>query len=402
MSLNVKSDPTSLKNVLNALQNSSRLKHWDKPPRDYGPDNPEDSEYNTNGLKWVGDMSKITLSPGFSFEADSGGETESEDAAESDKEDETDSQEESRVSSSLQWIDPKEELDDEATCEALVTSRKALYARQLIEKMEEMKLEEEIQQKVKRKCKDKYNEYMKQLENIYKNAEIQKKEYFDQRNKSLEQEETQLRHREEDDAKIIKKQEEEYSQYIAQESRKLLAIVEEAQRKEAEQASQRRALINQLQNSKGSFVTKISQMNQQLNDLQDRQFLEPSTESFLNDTLTHVSEVIDGAEQESVGQPDLQLAQQTLQDAIVYVDNLNANLKAKVEEKKKNLQLEEQRKAAKEAEEAAAAAQAQAQCPSLVESIEYEHRFVHCTILFKVCRDAEESGALSECPRPGG
>lgn len=52
-------------------------------------------------------------------------------------------------SPSLQWIDPKEELDDEATCEALVTSRKALYARQLIEKMEEMKLEEEIQQNVK-------------------------------------------------------------------------------------------------------------------------------------------------------------------------------------------------------------------------------------------------------------
>lgn len=48
---------------------------------------------------------------------------------------------------------------------------------------------------------------MRQLENIYKNAEVQKKEYFDQRNKSLELEETQLRRREEDDAKIIKKQE---------------------------------------------------------------------------------------------------------------------------------------------------------------------------------------------------
>lgn len=48
---------------------------------------------------------------------------------------------------------------------------------------------------------------MKQLENIYKNAEIQRKEYLDQRDRSLELEETQLRRREEDDAKIIKKQE---------------------------------------------------------------------------------------------------------------------------------------------------------------------------------------------------
>lgn len=72
-----------------------------KIQRDYKPlmtSSPfQDSEYNTNGLKWVGDMSKITLSPGFSFGADSGGETESDDAADSDKEDETDSQEESRI-----------------------------------------------------------------------------------------------------------------------------------------------------------------------------------------------------------------------------------------------------------------------------------------------------------------
>lgn len=28
-------------NVINALKNSNRLKHWDKPPKDFGPNNPE-------------------------------------------------------------------------------------------------------------------------------------------------------------------------------------------------------------------------------------------------------------------------------------------------------------------------------------------------------------------------
>lgn len=35
------SDPTNLQEILSALKNSKKLQHWDKPPRDFGPDNPE-------------------------------------------------------------------------------------------------------------------------------------------------------------------------------------------------------------------------------------------------------------------------------------------------------------------------------------------------------------------------
>lgn len=32
---------TNLQAVLSALKNSKKLQHWDKPPKDFGPDNPE-------------------------------------------------------------------------------------------------------------------------------------------------------------------------------------------------------------------------------------------------------------------------------------------------------------------------------------------------------------------------
>ncbi|KAG7173972.1 hypothetical protein Hamer_G029933, partial [Homarus americanus] len=114
----------------------------------------------------------------------------------------------------------------------------------------------------------------------------------------------------------------EYSQYVTERSSRLLEVVEDARRKEAEQADIRRALVNQLHNAKEIYVTKLTQMQQLLGEFEGSETLDSQTETMLNHTVTHVEDVLHSAIQNVATQTQLNEAQNSLQQKLRYVDTI--------------------------------------------------------------------------------
>ncbi|XP_045626092.2 mRNA export factor GLE1 [Procambarus clarkii] len=318
-------DPTSLNNVLIALKQSEKLKHWDKPPREFGPDNPEDSDYNRNGLKDVGDFSSVTVSPGFCFGESQVSEEESKPITP-----------ESEVTCDTEFrIDPGEELQNECQWGSLEVAKRAREQYQLMMQLEEMSLEDEIKQRLQEKVSARYRTYLNKLEEIQRVFETKLHQYYHQRDEKLEREEYRLRQQKEEAIKAVKKCESDYSHYISERSSWLLEVMEDARRKEAEQADIRRALVNDLLNAKETFVVKLAQMQQLLEEFEGSEVLDSNTESILNQTVSHVECLLNNANQSSATQKQLNEAQSSLQVGLGCINTITQTLNSKKEERAK-------------------------------------------------------------------
>ncbi|KAK8737189.1 hypothetical protein OTU49_017433 [Cherax quadricarinatus] len=337
-------DPTSLKSVLSALSSSEKLKHWHKPPQDYGPDNPEDSDYNRNGLKDVGDLTSITISPGFSF----GNANEDEDSKPLATEAEI------THDAFAFTIDPSEELGEEYRCDSLILAKRAQEQYQIMQQLENMSLEEECKQEFQKRIKARYREYVSKLSEIHAEHNNKIQQYYQKRNEELAHEEYRLRQQQEDVIDAVKKCNHEYSQYVSERSSWLLGVVEDARRKEAEQADLRRALVNHLLNTKETYIVKLTQMHQLLREFEGTESLDSKTESLLNQTVTQVEDVLNNATQNTVTQKQLNEAQNSLQMGLSCVDTIIQTLNTKKEERAK-LETERINQEAEEAKLKAAA-----------------------------------------------
>ncbi|XP_042214557.1 uncharacterized protein LOC121861075 [Homarus americanus] len=188
-------DPTSLRNVLNALKNSEKLKHWDKPPRDFGPDNPEDSDYNRNGLKDVGDLSNITISPGCSFIFDVDSEEDPEPKS-------------AKFGTSCDIynvsMEPEEELPEVSRCNSLVIAQRAQEQCRTLQQIEVMSLEEENRYIIYKNSKARREDYMRKLSSIQIKYDKDIEQYYHDRDEKLKLEEHRLRQQEEDASLAVK------------------------------------------------------------------------------------------------------------------------------------------------------------------------------------------------------
>lgn len=333
-------DPTSLNNILNALRNSKRLKHWDKPPKDFGPENPEDSEYNRNGLKDVGDLSRITISPGFSFGIND----------EVEEEHTPGTVEDDSTTNILQDImDSDEELHQEIRCDSLDIARTARQQYRLALRLEEMSLEEEYKQAVWKRSKAHHAAYLKKLSEIRENYDEKMMQYYLERDEKLALEEGRLRKQNEDIIQAVKQCENEYRQYATKRSSQLLEVVEDTRRKENELADRRRAFVNQLHSAKASYITKLTQMRQLLGEFEDSETLDSQTEGFLNETISHVEDILNSANENTTTQKQLDEAQNSLQEGLNCIDAITQTLNVKKAEKAK-LEAEKAEKAAAQLE----------------------------------------------------
>ncbi|XP_045128492.1 nucleoporin Gle1-like [Portunus trituberculatus] len=247
-------------NVINALKNSKRLRHWDKPPEDYGPSNPEDSDYNRNGLKDVGDLSKVDFSRQFSFTTEV--ETKKECQEENKDEVPTDFQH------SFCSAEEPSECDQLYVPTSLDIARKAFEQYKLNLLLEKLSLEKSYKEAIQRKTQQKQEAYLQCLNTIYAQHEKEVEKHHLVQQEKIKHEENLLRQQEEEAQTAVQRCKKEYTSQVSRQSSQLLEAVESARRQEAEQANLVQSLIAQLQASHVDFVAKQDVMYRLLKELE--------------------------------------------------------------------------------------------------------------------------------------
>ncbi|CAL4087445.1 unnamed protein product, partial [Meganyctiphanes norvegica] len=170
-----------LNNVLEALRNSSKLKHWNKPL-------PSDTELEDNPLKHVGDISIFPANPKFSF-----GDEEDEDNAEETENDIANilktqyDREEKQSLMKIKSEDPFIELGSEAPID--VTFENIMnYQQNLFHQMEQLQLEEDYKKQLQENRFRRHQEYTQKLSQIRDAAEQQLENYISQREQQTSEE----------------------------------------------------------------------------------------------------------------------------------------------------------------------------------------------------------------------
>lgn len=311
-------------NVINALKNSKRLRHWDKPPEDYGPSNPEDSDYNRNGLKDVGDLSKVDFSRQFSFTTQV--ETKEECQEEDKDEEPTDFQH------SFYSAEGASECGQQYIPTSLEIARKAYEQYKLNLLLEKLSLEKSYKEAIQRKTQQKQEAYLHCLSTIYAQHEREVEKHHLIQQEKIKHEENLLRQKEEEAQTAVQRCKKEYTTQVSRQSSQLLEAVESARRQEAEQANLVQSLIAQLQTSHVDFVAKQEVMYQLLKELEGSE-INRNTEAHLNNTRTQVESIINSSYQKPLSRIQIDEVYKTLQQGIAIVDSIIQKLESRKVEK---------------------------------------------------------------------
>ncbi|KAK7080586.1 hypothetical protein SK128_000306 [Halocaridina rubra] len=336
-------DPVDLENILFALKNSEKLKHWNKPPKEDDLNNSEFSDYNRNGLTDPGDLSLISFTEEFAF----GESSSSDNSNESDGDEENQNEERQGAddvifdgTSSPDWMDPAEEICEEEDDYPLYIAGRARHQNLLIRRVEEMSIEDEYKRLYEQSAIKHYLEYRDRLQQIKDKHSDDLEKYFKERDERLMQEEIQLRKQEEEANKTVKEREHEYMQFVRQRSVELSKLAEDAKRIEAEQRNMVHLLLNEINASKSMYIEKHEQMKQLIRDLDGEQKLEPSVEARLENAIKEVDEAIETASKDNWMKEKLLEIKKTFGMNITYVEGIIQALNVRREEK---LQLEAER-----------------------------------------------------------
>lgn len=311
-------------NVINALKNSKRLRHWDKPPEDYGPNNPEDSDYNRNGLKDIGDFSKIDFSGQSSFTT----EVETEEECQEENKDEvpTDTQHGScSAEGPSECVQQYLPISLDIACKAYEQYKLNLL-------LEKMSLEKSYKEAIQKKTKQKQEAYLHDLNSIYAQHEKEVEEYHLTQQERIKNEENVLRQQEEEAQTAVQHCKREYTSQVSRQSSQLLEAMESAQRQEAEQANLLQSLIAQLQMLHTDFVTKRNVMYQLLRELEGSE-IDRNTEARFNNTRTQVEDIINSFRQKPLSRVQIDKVYKALQQELTTVGSIIQKLESRKVEK---------------------------------------------------------------------
>ncbi|KAG0726775.1 Nucleoporin GLE1 [Chionoecetes opilio] len=310
-------------NVINALKNSNKLRHWDKPPEDYGPNNPEDSDYNRNGLTDVGDFSKIDFSRQCSLTSET--ETNEERQEKSEDEAPADCIQESFHRSTADT----NELEEPYRPDSLEIARKAYeqYRNNIL--LETLSLEKKYKQIIYRKAQEKQEAYIQFLNQIHARHEEEMEKELIMQQEQLRQEEHQLRQQEDEALMAVQKCKNEYTNQVSIHSSQLLEAVESARRQEAEQANIVQSLVAQLQTANVEFVAKLDIMYQLIKDLDVSETINMPVVAQLNQTRAQVEGVINGSHQRQPTRMQIDETHKVLQQGLTIVVSIIQKLEAK-------------------------------------------------------------------------
>lgn len=314
-------------NVLNVLKNSK--KYWDKPPLDYGPDNPEDSDYNRNGLKDVGDLSKVDFSQQYSFVS------ETEIIEECQPSGSKDTESTDFLQQSFYNVEATSEqghlYSDRPS--ALEIARKAHEQFKLHHLLKRLSLEKEYKQEVQRKTLEKQETYLQHLNKIHIQHEEEAVKYYQIQKEKLKDEENLLRQQQEEALRAIQHCKKEYTIQVSKHSSQLLEAVESAKRQEAEQANLVQSLLAQLQTVNADFVNKMDIMYQIINELEGSETINKNMEAHLHQTKSQVEGILNISHQRPPTRIQIDEVQKVLQQGLTIVESIIQKLEAKKMEK---------------------------------------------------------------------
>ncbi|XP_068220560.1 mRNA export factor Gle1 [Palaemon carinicauda] len=329
-------NPTDLKKVLDALNNSKNLTHWHKAPKDFGPDNPEFSDYNRNDLTDPGDLSLISFTEEFAFGDDSSGE----DAGDGNTEEEENEDEEQNlvddmppvVGTSLDWMDPAEEIKEKDRHPSLRTAELARHQNSVLMKIQELQLEEDC-----KKTKDQnvvccYQRYLLQLKEIKRQQRLQYQQYCKERDENIELEVMRLQKQKEEIRQTLQQNDLEYDQYIEQKSSELNQLIEAAERREVEHRNVIEGLVNDLHTLKAAYIEKYEEMKQLLRDLNSDQSLNITVETMKNEAIKPVDNILELVTREAQTKEELTEVKTNLDTNLNYLDGIVQTLIIKREE----------------------------------------------------------------------
>lgn len=328
-------DPTDIKNVLDALNSSKNLTHWHKPPKDFGPDNPEYSDYNRNDLTDPGDLSLVSFTEEFAFGDDSSSDDAVDgNAEEEEKEDEHHSDVDlpPDIVTSLDWMDPAEEVKDNDRHPSLRTAELARHQNCVLMKIQDLQLEEECRKTSDQKVVSCYQKYLLQLKEIKRQHRLQYKQYFKERDENHELEVKRLQKQKEEIRRSIQQNDLEYDKYIEQKSLELNQLIEAAERREIEHRNIIEGLVNDLHTLKATYIEKHEEMKQLLRELNSDESLNITVESMKNEAIKPVDDMLELVTKEARTKEELTEIKTSFETNLNYVDGIVQTLIIKKEE----------------------------------------------------------------------